>query len=41
MPNGLCFNREGTKLYVTDTGAVNKRPGNDGLTAVSSSPGTM
>lgn len=23
MPNGLCFNHEGTKLYVTDTACVN------------------
>ena len=41
MPNGLCFNLEGTKLYVTDTGVIQQEKPGAGFSAVSSRPATM
>jgi len=41
MPNGLCFNPEGTKLYVTDTGVVQRMSEGENITHVSSRPATM
>ncbi|KAK4051435.1 hypothetical protein OIV83_002919 [Microbotryomycetes sp. JL201] len=41
MPNGLCFNWEGTKLYVTDTGAVTIKPGETSFSADSAEPATI
>lgn len=41
MPNGLCFNPEGTRLYVTDTGVVQRMSEGENITKVSSRPATM
>lgn len=41
MPNGLCFNYEGTKLYVTDTGLVQRRTEGENITIDSTGPATM
>ena len=41
MPNGLCFDPKGEKLYVTDTGAVTIKDGETAFSADSAGPGTM
>ncbi|KAK4057160.1 hypothetical protein OIO90_001655 [Microbotryomycetes sp. JL221] len=41
MPNGLCFNHEGTKMYVTDTGAVTIKEGHTQFSADSAGPAAI